>query len=194
VAYVYGDANSTTNVAGNKFKTDTWQHIVVTYKSSVYVRVYVDGTLEANNTVSIPSTLTGHEAASFMIATDAGGFGGRFKGLIDDVRLYNRALSDTEIKALYGTPQPWSVGPTESAFGARLRSSSTDADAKWGTDGSSDKWLNVGDGDYTVVSRSSPTASGGSLEVLQYRAEIGGNKIQPTGVYQTTVTYTASAL
>jgi hypothetical protein len=29
------------------------------------------------------------------------GFGEYFPGLIDDVRVYNRALSDSEIKALY---------------------------------------------------------------------------------------------
>ncbi len=96
--------------------------------------------------------------------------------------------------AVAETPETWSVANTDARWGGRLRSTSTDADVKWGTDGGSEKWLNVGTGSYTVVTRTSRTAISGSTEVMQFRAEIGSQKIQPPGVYQATVTLTASAL
>jgi hypothetical protein len=96
--------------------------------------------------------------------------------------------------AIAGTPQTWSVSATDSRWGARLRSSSTDTDAKWGADGSSDAWLNVGTGSYTVVARATRTSVAGSSEILQFRAEIGASKVQPPGTYQTTVEMTATSL
>jgi hypothetical protein len=48
-------------------------------------------TLEA----PVPQTLF------FIGGSDIGGGFGTWPGLIDEVRLYNRALSDAEIKALY---------------------------------------------------------------------------------------------
>jgi hypothetical protein len=93
-----------------------------------------------------------------------------------------------------GTPDTWTVANNDARWGGRLSSTSTDTDVKWGTDLSTDKWLNVGTGSYTVVSRSSRTDLAGSTETLQFRAEIGAQKIQPTGTYQANVTLTASAL
>lgn len=93
-----------------------------------------------------------------------------------------------------GTPETWSVASNDARWGGRLSSTSTDTDVKWGTDNSSEKYLNVGTGSYTVVSRSARTAVAGSTEVFQFRAEVGATKIQPPGTYKGIVTMTASAL
>lgn len=93
-----------------------------------------------------------------------------------------------------GTPETWSVANNDARWGGRLSSTSTDTDSKWGTDGGSENYLNVGTGSYTVVSRASRTSVSGSSEVFQFRAEIGSAKIQPAGTYQATVVFTASAL
>ena len=37
-------------------------------------------------------------------APNAGGLGYYFDGVIDDIRMYNRALSEEEIQALYNSP------------------------------------------------------------------------------------------
>src|SRR5205823_2004063 len=76
----------------------------------------------------------------------------------------------------------------------RVHSSSTDTDSKWGTDGSSDKWLNIGDGSYPVVARPTRTTGSGSSEIVPFRAEIGGSAIVTPGTYQTNVVMTAVAL
>ena len=93
-----------------------------------------------------------------------------------------------------GTPETLSVGASDARGGGRLSSASTDTDSKWGTDSTSEKWLNVGTGSYTVVERNTSTDPGGSSEILEYRVEIGSNKIQESGTYETTVTITASSL
>ncbi|MFA5800197.1 MAG: hypothetical protein WC840_04530, partial [Candidatus Peribacteraceae bacterium] len=96
--------------------------------------------------------------------------------------------------AVAETAETWSVALSDSEWGGRLRSNSTDTATKWGTDASSPKWLNVPTTNYTVVTRSSRTATNGSTEILQYRAEVGASKHQPTGKYSATITMTAVAL
>ncbi len=96
--------------------------------------------------------------------------------------------------AVIGTPETWTIASSTSEWGARLRSASTDTDIKWGTDGASEKWLNVGTGSYTVVSRASRTSVSGSSQVFQFRAEVGSTKVQPPGSYNVTVEFTATAL
>ncbi len=91
-------------------------------------------------------------------------------------------------------PDTWSVAATDSEWGARVRSISTDTAVEWGTDNSTDKWLNVATTDRTIVTRNSRTSLSGSEEIITFRAEIGSNKIQPNGTYTVTVTFTATSL
>jgi len=73
-----------------------WHHAVSTYDGS-NMRVYVDGVL-ANTCVAtgaISTTAVGVRIGSF----ESNGYA--FKGFIDDARIYNRVLSETEIAALY---------------------------------------------------------------------------------------------
>jgi hypothetical protein len=93
-----------------------------------------------------------------------------------------------------GIPETWSVPTTAAEWGGRLTSSSTDTDNKWGEDGASEKWLNVGTGSYTVVQRSNRTSISGSTEIIQFRVEVGSDAIQPSGQYQTTVTLIGAEL
>lgn len=96
--------------------------------------------------------------------------------------------------AVIGTPETWSVLSNTSEWGGRLSSTSTDTDNKWGVDSSSEKWLNVGTGSYTIVSRSTRTAVAGSDQVVQFRVEVGAYKTQPAGTYEATVVLTATSL
>ena len=96
--------------------------------------------------------------------------------------------------AIEGVPETWFVADSDARWAGRLSSTSTDTDAKWGIDNSTDKWLNVGTGSYSIVTRSSRTDPGGSAQVLQFRAEIGAAAIQMPGTYRATVVITATAL
>jgi hypothetical protein len=91
-------------------------------------------------------------------------------------------------------PENWSVPANQAAWGGRLRSASTDAAAEWGTDGASEKWLNVSAATRAVVTRHTRTSPAGSLEVVQFRAEIGPSVSQPPGLYRTTIIITVTSL
>jgi hypothetical protein len=72
----------------------TWRHLVVTYENGVGRRIYSDGGLVASDTATglIPDT-TGP-----MLIAHGWDF---WHGLIDEIRIYNRALSAAEIQAIY---------------------------------------------------------------------------------------------
>ncbi len=91
-------------------------------------------------------------------------------------------------------PDTWTVASADSEWGGRLRSSSTDSAAEWGTDNSTDKWLNVATSSRTIVTRGTRTSVAGSSEILDFRGEVGSSHIQPNGTYTVTVTLTATSL
>jgi hypothetical protein len=85
--------------AGSLLPLNTWTHLAVTYDGST-IRLYVNGTQVATKAVSgsiISST------APLRIGGDSV-WGEYFTGLIDEVRIYNRALSATEILTDMNTP------------------------------------------------------------------------------------------
>jgi hypothetical protein len=104
----------------------------------------------------------------------------------DTIAAYTPAVADT--------PETWSVASDASEWGARLKSASTDAAAEWGTDGTSEKWLNVATTPRQIVSRTTETDAAGSSEIVAFKAEIGASKFQPTGSYTVNVTVTATTL
>ena len=74
---------------------NTWTHLTVTYNGST-LTLYRNGVAVANSNVSATLSPT-------TLSLQIGGsqFGEYFKGLIDEVRIYNRALTATEIQATY---------------------------------------------------------------------------------------------
>jgi O-glycosyl hydrolase len=88
------------NVTGDAaLPLNTWTHLAVTYDGA-NLRLYVNGTLAASRAQVGPVTST----------TDALRFGGNsvwgewFTGLIDEVRIHRRALTQDEIRAGMDTP------------------------------------------------------------------------------------------
>jgi hypothetical protein len=173
-----------TNVAFATINPQQWNHVVGVWDGTT-IQIYVNGVAGTSDTYSGTMT-TSNPFEIGRLGTDAFNIDGQ----IDDVRIYNRALSLAEVKALYSEPQAWSVAATESAWGARLSSDSTDNDSKWGTDGGGEKWLNLGDGTYTVVRRGSATPLAGSIEQMEFRGEVGSSKVQTAGIYRGVATFT----
>jgi hypothetical protein len=86
--------------AGNSILAlNIWSHLALTYSGSV-LNIYVNGTLAGTRSVS----------GSMLTSTGALKIGGNsiwgeyFSGLIDEVRVYNRALSTTEVQTDMNTP------------------------------------------------------------------------------------------
>lgn len=119
------------NEKDNSIKAAQWNHIVVSVNSSTKeLRMYVNGTLtktwtEANKGIApLIQTLTAPVAQPFIIgccATDdelANDVGvgwmswttkanfGYFKGVVDELKIYNTALTDGQVSKLYKDEKP----------------------------------------------------------------------------------------
>lgn len=79
-----------------QLQADTWYHLTATYDGE-NLKTYKDGVLITNN--SEPSGNADAESESLKFAKHATGEI-YFHGTIDDVRVYNYALSENEIKAI----------------------------------------------------------------------------------------------
>jgi hypothetical protein len=98
------DANSKT-----KTNDDTW-HFVAAQREGTTLRIFIDGQLEGTNTVPATYDLAGTSQHNAYIGASTNNTNATqyklFSGLIDDVRVYNRALSVGEILWLAGATTP----------------------------------------------------------------------------------------
>ena len=76
-----------------------WHHFAGTYDGAT-MRVYLDGQ-EDNFQAQTGSIGTNNENINMAITTLEGCEPGILDGKLDDVRVYNRALSPAEVKQLY---------------------------------------------------------------------------------------------
>ncbi len=92
--YSINGSYSTPFYAGS---TGVWHHIVVIYDSLVY-KIYRDNLFVvqgAFNTIPVVNT------SPLYFGDDSDGNHEYFKGNLDDIRIYNRAISESEIQELY---------------------------------------------------------------------------------------------
>jgi hypothetical protein len=115
---VYGEASHRGIGSGLGYTTNAWHH-VCGVKSNDVIRIYVDaaaGTTSAAITNSIALGTSAISIGSRRAATpDA-----CWKGYIDDVRVYNRALSVSEILKLSDGTPPAATGFTIPAIASSL--------------------------------------------------------------------------
>ncbi len=77
-----------------------WHHIVFTLSSggSNNARIYVDGGVPTTGTITTPLNANAATTGiSWYVQSDID----YFNGLVDDLRIYNRALSATDVAELY---------------------------------------------------------------------------------------------
>ena len=94
--YVGAGNTKVTARSSISLSTDTWYHLVGTYDGAA-VRVYLDG-IEKGNTAQSGTLST--EATRIALGRFSNNDYVNFDGLIDEVRIYDRALSPAEITAL----------------------------------------------------------------------------------------------
>ena len=85
----------------SSWDTSQWMHVVVTSDPSGQRKIFINGSLDG----SASGQEFGEQNASFIMGCDIrdGAYSGAFAGHIDDVRVYNRALSATDVQALYAS-------------------------------------------------------------------------------------------
>jgi Concanavalin A-like lectin/glucanases superfamily/PQQ-like domain len=86
--------------SGSTFQTGRWYHLAVV-RSGLDFRMYVDGVLtgETKETGSIPVAGNYLQVGNDPTFTDS--YGHYFHGNIDEVRIYKRALSPSEVQEVY---------------------------------------------------------------------------------------------
>ncbi len=91
------------NYSTGTYTADSWCHIAVTFSNSTKeLKFFINGVLDKKHSNS--GSLTGF-TSSRNISVGVTGYptslNSYFKGWMDDLRLYNRALTDNEISSLY---------------------------------------------------------------------------------------------
>ena len=101
--YFYGTYGNGTSASGatdtDHIRVDKWYDLVYTYDGSVS-KLYVNGILKMS--VNMPTSFTPSNFPLYIGKTQNPQFPYYFTGIIDDVRIYNRALSPDEILTLNG--------------------------------------------------------------------------------------------
>src|SRR3989337_2131844 len=98
VQFLIGTGTSSTQLTSNNtVLAGNWYHIIGVSNNST-MNIYINGVLDIINTPS-PTSFSSDSPLNIGIIHDSGSF----KGSIDEVRIWNRALSASEIAVLYNT-------------------------------------------------------------------------------------------
>ena len=92
-----GEDHSIKSAAG-LLRRNVWQHIAITYDSKGIATIYCNGAMAARNDVGVFSPQMAYEL--YLGAHHPGG-SEFYRGALDEVSLYNRALSSDEIASIY---------------------------------------------------------------------------------------------
>lgn len=109
-----GPGNSGSSDTSNLL-ANTWVHAVITWSTGGQVRTYINGVLSGSIQLS-SYTMNITTPVNFMIGAQAATTR-NFNGSIDDVKIYNRVLSPSEVTQLYNEANPVStVGLANETF------------------------------------------------------------------------------
>lgn len=91
--YVKNTSGTSTNASGGSVPLNTWSHIVGIYNGT-NVKVFLNGVQTGTGTLS--GLINNPDNLHIYFGKYS-----TFNGYLDDVRIYNRALSDAEMKRIY---------------------------------------------------------------------------------------------
>ena len=92
--------------------TDEWVHMAGVYRPGEATEIYVNGELKARNTTGIPASQFSNNNRSVLIGNRNNCTNCGWLGSIDDVRIYDHALTQDEIlSTMKGEAQPYAFRP-----------------------------------------------------------------------------------
>ena len=131
-SWVIGISDSTTNIlkfylgnthlyATTPLISNTWNHFSVTYNNGS-PKIYINGRLDNSSTDLIVASGTYLNNAIGCLYRSGGCVGQYFNGSIDELKLYNRTLSPTEVSTLYNSaPGPIGYWNFNDGSGATIK-------------------------------------------------------------------------
>lgn len=118
-----------TRDSGSSIALNTWQHVTATWTGSVTatnIHLYVNGVLSDGAATNGVGATRDDSASPIAIGNRPFDAARGFDGLIDDVRVYNRILTTTEIQALAD-----SAAPTAPSAPSATSASSSQINVSW---------------------------------------------------------------
>jgi len=105
--YVRNSSNTDFGYAVTPISLNQWTHIVGTF-SDGNISIYKNGAFVADDDLGTTTINTNNGRLGIGAEGDGGGIGGdTFKGLIDDLMIFDRVLEDWEIRQLYKRPKKY---------------------------------------------------------------------------------------
>jgi len=104
----------------------SWHHLAATYATDASMKIYADGTIDATNPTQGNSASYG---GYFTIGIQGQDYG-YFNGIIDEVKIFNYALSAAEVSSLYSVSNGGGSG-TVSPQGASVPAGTPDLDVTY---------------------------------------------------------------
>jgi hypothetical protein len=107
--------------APNLVTRSNFQHVALTYdKASGIGKLYYNGTLVATRNVGVFTPQTTYPLYFGTRVSGPAAVGSYFAGLMDEVSLYNRALTDSEVVAIYNAGSSGKCHPNQPPTAANL--------------------------------------------------------------------------
>jgi hypothetical protein len=95
-----GGAGGASAISNTQLALNTWHHIVMTYDGT-NVKLYVNGSLLGFQSHTSAMNIAGNSGISIGESNQANGYWQHTDGKIDDIGIWNRALTECEIQDLY---------------------------------------------------------------------------------------------
>lgn len=116
IVFVFGNTSTETFASKDNFSTSTFHYVAATYDGTVF-RLFVDG--QAEGSMSDPKTVA-YSTNPWTIGSSGQigisvGFPRTLNGVVDELQAFNRALSQSEIQAIYNAG---TAGECKASFGS----------------------------------------------------------------------------
>ena len=172
--YLYDNVSTPTVTGTTVYSSNRWDFVCGTAVNGGLSSLYVNGAMEGTS-VSIVTLWSGGDR--YRIGQSTGGGGVYMSGSIDDVRIYNRALSATEVTQLYNlNSSKYNTTPTQPLTSGLVGHWTMDGkDTVWTSSTAAtviDKSGNGNTGTLTNMSQSTSPVLGKSGQALKFD---GGN-------------------
>lgn len=109
VLFAVGTPSASANgiTSNGTLTSSNWHHLVATWDNTGTHKIYINGALDKTSTLNNFTTINSTASLPLFIGKSGDNFAPRLmNGSVDDVLLYNRALSLSEIQQIYNETNP----------------------------------------------------------------------------------------